>query len=95
MVDVFEGGFIKPEFLKTCIEQVKHKYEPKVLILSRTGFHRLLNAIALHGHSHHIVSGYKQLGIEKVIWAEDLPDYEFMLSSGKGLEGSIETITFK
>lgn len=94
MHDVFEGGYIHPEFLAACVRKVRDTktYDPKVLVLSHDGFRRLNNAIWFHGQSHPIRSGYKAAGIERVVWAEDVPDGEFLLSSGKDLPEGIETL---
>ena len=92
--DVYGGQFIRPEFLKQCIDEVraKRQYEPTVLILSQGAYRGLFNAIAMHGMSQFLVNGYLAAGIERVVWAEDLKDGEFLVSSGVGLEDGIETM---
>jgi hypothetical protein len=95
--DPVEGRFLNVAFLAKCIRQVKTdgKYIPSVLVLSREDFNGHFYAIALHGQSHHIVGSYQKLGIKKLVWAHDVADGEFLLSSGEGLPSGIETIQFK
>lgn len=93
--DVFSGSFIQPELLMECADEVRHKYEPEVLILSEKGFRELVNAIYLHGFGHHIAQGYKSAGVKRVVWAPDVADEEFMLSSGRGLDAGVETLVLK
>lgn len=97
MKDIFEGRWIDIFFLTQCVKQVlaEGKYVPEVLVLSQNDFAGHVNAITLHGHQHHIVNSYKKLGLKRIVWAEDVKDGEFLLSSGKGLEEGIETILLK
>lgn len=95
--DPLEGRMLDLAFLTKCVDKVKSagKYKPEVLILSEADFHGHLMAIAAHGLNHHIVSSYTALGIKRLVWAEDVTDGEFLLSSGKGLSKGIQTLEFK
>jgi hypothetical protein len=91
MTDPLEGRVPDLDFLQKCADKVRTKYEPKFLILSEDDFRGLVWAMTIH-HYDHVKPKLKGMGIEKVVWAGDLPDGEFMLSSGKGLEEGIETV---
>lgn len=97
MRNPLDGFLIKAEFLTKCVNEVKKKdkYNPSVLVLSEGDFNGLVMATHLHGYSHYFVNACRKLGIKRVVWAEDLPDGEFLLSSGEGLPKDIETLTIK
>ena len=97
MLTTFEGRFIDPTFLGECVQKVlaAGKYVPSVLILSEDDFQGIIWAISMHGYNYHIINNYKKLGINRVVWAEDVEDGDFLLSSGAGLDPSVETIIFK
>ena len=91
--DPLDGWFISTAHLTKCVNKIKESktYVPSVLILSEQNFHSLLMAIAAHNYKN-IVAEYKQLGIVKVVWAEDINDGEFMLSSELGIPTDVERI---
>lgn len=89
--DLLEGRMMDMAFLRKCIKQVRSKYKPVVLILSELDFRRQVN-LAFHGLWEHAKSQYASLGLEKIIWAKDLKEGEFLLSSGAGIATGIETL---
>jgi hypothetical protein len=90
MNNILDGWFIQTDKLKECIDKIK-TYTPSVLILSKNNWNGILNAIAIHQYKS-ILFDYRNLGITQIVWAEDIHDGEFMLSSTKGLPTDIETI---
>jgi len=75
--------------------RAKGRYEPRVLVLSENAFLQLTNLVAVHGYSAWIASEYHKLGIERVIYADDVDDREFVLTSGRGLPAGIAEIIIK
>ena len=90
-MDVLEGRVLNLAFLRECADTVRGKYEPKVLILSQEDFRGHMYAATIH-NCDVAIKAYKDLGIERIVWATDLDPGEFLLSSGKGLEEGIETM---
>lgn len=87
-------------FLKECVDSVlaSGKYKPEVLIISKQSFidYKCLwsmgGVIDIKDNARKHFNEFKKLGIKRIVWMEDLPDNEFELCSGKGLEEGIETI---
>lgn len=95
--DVFEGLLPDYEFLKTCIGQVT-KFKPTILVVSQDQFTRYKNTIYLHGYAGYLRSNFIKLGIDRIIYADYLPDGEFELTSEESYQNlgyEVETLTFK
>lgn len=91
--DPLEGGWIDPGKLKACIATVT-RFTPSTLVLSEDAFRRLVNATFIHPYGGWLRNEYVKLGIKRVIWMEDLPEGEFLLSSDK-IPNDIETLDLK
>ena len=94
--DILEGGWIDSEDLAQAIASIKD-YKPTVLVLPEDQFRRYVNAMYLHGHGPWLISEFRKLGINRIIWAEYLKAREFELTSEESWQklGDIETLTIK
>lgn len=92
----FDGGWIDFAFLKNAVESVTN-FQPTVLVISHDQFTRYLNAFYLHGYGIWLKNEFRKLKINRLIWAEYLPDGEFELTSEASWVklGDVETLTIK
>lgn len=96
MSDILEGGWIDFNTLRGACSQVT-TFKPTVLVVSHDQFNRYVNAFYLHGHDFFLKNEFRKLKINRLIWAEYLPDGEFELTSEVSWTklSNVETLTIK
>lgn len=90
-----EARLLDMDSITRVTEALKAKGQaPSYLLLSHDDFDGFVNAVMVHPHKYQMYQ-LKTLGITRVVWAHDLKDGEFVLSTGKGIPKDVQTLSLK